>query len=164
MSSPFIGQIRLVGFNFNPSGYAKCDGQLLQISQNSAMFNLLGTTYGGDGVNTFGLPDLRGRVPVHQGTSYVLGQKSGTESVTLTTTQIPSHTHQLACDAATGTLQTPGGNHLAAAYRSYGPGTTPVAMHSSSVSSTGGGMAHSNIMPLLTINYVISLFGIFPSP
>ena len=163
MSTPFIGQIRLVGFNFNPRDYAKCDGQLLPISQNSAMFALLGTTYGGDGITTFGLPDLRGRVPLHIGTSYAQGQTGGTETVALAANQMPTHTHALACNVAIGTSSTPAGNFPASAYRSYGPGTTQVSMHASSVSSVGSGTAHDNLMPFLTINYVIALFGIFPS-
>ncbi len=131
------------------------------ISQNSAMFALLGTTYGGDGVTTFGLPDLRGRVPLHIGTGYAQGQIGGAETVTLTANQMPSHTHTLTCNVATGTSQTPAGNFLATAYRSYGPGTTQVSMHASSVSSVGSGTAHNNLMPYLTINYVIALEGIF---
>jgi microcystin-dependent protein len=163
MSTPFIGQVRLVGFNFAPRDHARCDGQLLSISQNSAMFALLGTTYGGDGVSTFALPDLRGRVPLHIGTGYVQGQIGGAETVALTANQMPSHTHALTCNVATGTSPTPAGNFLASAYRSYGPGTTQVSMNASSVSSVGSGTAHNNLMPLLTINYVIALFGVFPS-
>ena len=163
MSNPFLGQIRLVGFQFTPRGYAKCDGQPIQISQNSALFALLGTIYGGDGVTTFGLPDLRGRVPVHTGTGYVQGQLGGAETATLTANHMPSHTHTLTGNVTPGTSQTPAGNFLATAYRSYGPGTTQVSMHSSSVSIVGSGTAHPNLMPYLTINYVIALEGIFPS-
>ena len=173
MSEPFVGQVIAVGFNFAPVGWALCQGQLLPISQNAALFSLLGTTYGGDGQSTFGLPDLRGRAALGMGQGsglqpYVLGQPGGVESVTLTANQFASHTHALQA-AATATTPTPGSGVVlgtpAAATPIYatgaGIGTT---LAPSAVSpATGGGGPHENRQPSLTINYIISLFGIFPS-
>jgi microcystin-dependent protein len=166
MSSPYIGEIRLVGFNFAPQGWAKCDGQLLDISQNDVLFQLIGTTFGGDGQQTFALPDLRGRVPIHSGTgpglsNYQIGQSGGTETVTLTTQQLPGHTHAGAgaVGAADTNLSTgmpaSGGPDLYA--NAQGAGTSIAG------TNTGGNQPHENMGPFVTINFVISLFGIFPS-
>jgi len=171
---PFLGQIQAFGFNFAPRGWAKCDGGLLQISQHSALFSLLGTTYGGDGETTFGLPDLRGRTPIHQGqgpglTNRIIGQKAGAETVTLTASNMPTHTH-----AATlkGTTQappptfedTPTGKVLAKG-NEYSDGNSDTDMGASSITNanTGGGQAHANMQPFLTVNYCIALTGVFPS-
>jgi microcystin-dependent protein len=169
MSLPYVGEIRLVGFNFAPLGWAFCDGSLLSIAENEVLFNLIGTTYGGDGQNTFALPDLRGRVPVHQGTgqsTYVMGQAGGVENVALTTGQIPSHTHALAASSA---LATPAafkaamlGSSTTASY--YGTGTPTTAMAAGALVPVGGSQQHENVAPSLALNFIISLFGVFPSP
>ena len=168
----FIGEIRMVGFNFNPRDWAKCDGQLLPINQNSALFSLLGTQYGGDGETTFGLPDLRGRAPIHAGNgpglpNYNIGQKGGHESVALTTGQLPQHSHGVTIDAssAEGDTAIPGGNSLA---KSGSGGYTTQATDSTlggvSTANVGSGQAHPNMQPYQAVNFVIALTGIFPSP
>ena len=163
MSEPFIGEIRLVGFNFAPQDWAFCDGSLLAISQNTALFSLLGTTYGGDGQNTFALPDLRGRVPVHVGSVNTLGQSAGTETVTVTTAQLPVHTHPLEASAALATSTDPtGAAPSAATSRVYAPPADVVPL-SSTTTSTRGGQAHANVMPFLCLNFIISLYGVYPS-
>ena len=177
MSDPFIGQIVSFGFTFAPVNWALCQGQTIPISQNDALYNLLGTTFGGDGVNTFALPNLSGRIPVNQGqggglSSYVMGQVSGTESVTLTTNTIPSHTHTVVASSSAGTSNTPS----AGAYLSdEGPGTpavstyvagtpaTQTALAGTTISQTGNSLPHENRQPFLCINYCIALFGIYPS-
>ena len=164
----------MVGFNFAPVGYALCNGQLLPISQNTALFSLLGTTYGGNGTTTFALPDLRGRVAVHSGqgpglSPYVLGQQSGTESVTLITSQLPAHNHTLQVNdnttgiAATGAggflnSKTESGESVAASGLS-----APATLSGSAITPSGGNQPHNNIQPYLCINFVIALQGIFPS-
>ena len=167
MSQPYVGEIRMGGWNFAPSGWAFCDGTLIAISQNSTLFNLIGTTYGGDGQSTFALPDLRGRLPVHQGSnsfgSYVIGQQAGTETVMLTTPQIPAHSHALEGSASGATSTDPTGQTFAASNVDvYVPPTATTSMNSSTT-STGGGQPHDNRMPYLCIAFVISLFGVFPS-
>jgi microcystin-dependent protein len=167
MASPYVGEIRLVAFNFAPAGWAFCDGQLLPISQYETLFNLIGTTYGGDGQSTFALPDLRGRVPVHMGNGYVIGQPGGVEQVTLTASQIPAHAHQALCSTAAPTTASPAGAVWAAdsgtdtPYKSGGP--AGVSMRAGAIGNAGGGQPHENRQPFLCINYVISFFGIFPS-
>lgn len=175
---PFLGEIRAVGFNYAPNNWALCQGQLLPINQNSALFALLGTTYGGDGRTTFGLPDLRGRLIVHPGqgaglSRYTLGQLSGTENTTLLVTQLPTHTHGLSSDLVVGATTTngstasPAGNVLApnTSMQRYSS-TSDTLMATTSVTgtaaATGGSTAHSNIMPYLSLNYIIALAGIFP--
>ena len=166
MSSPFIGEIRMLGCNFAPAGWAFCSGQLMSIAENSALFDLIGTTYGGDGVQTFALPNLQGRIPMHQGPGFVIGQMAGTESVTLNTNQIPGHTHP--AQAGNGSVGT-AGNSPAGAYFNKWTGSafgTPGAnatLNPAAVSTVGGGQSHDNMPPFLAINFVISLFGIFPS-
>ncbi|MGY3090569.1 microcystin-dependent protein [Hymenobacter sp. UYAg731] len=174
---PFVGEIRAVGFNFAPRGWALCQGQLLAISQNTALFSLLGTNYGGDGRTTFGLPDLRSRLIVQPGqgpglSNYVLGQLSGSESVVLTANQMPAHTHTLSgvtvnANSAAGTAAAPAGNVLGSNANVQHYAASPDAqMAASSVSGTttpaGSGNPHANTMPSLGLNYVIALQGIYP--
>jgi microcystin-dependent protein len=174
MSQPFIGEIRLFGASFAPAGWALCQGQLMPISENDALFTLLGTTYGGDGQETFGLPDLQGRVPVHTGgtTGYILGEEGGVESVTLTTQQIPAHTHAPAAAAGGGggTTNIPGANTILAdsnttvtnPYVTPFAGASQIALNAQTITPTGGSQPHDNFQPTLCVSYIISLFGIFP--
>ncbi|MGA8223300.1 MAG: tail fiber protein [Candidatus Acidiferrales bacterium] len=167
----FLGQILMVSFQFAPKGWALCNGQILPITQNTALFSLLGTTFGGDGVRTFALPDLRGRVPIHQGTDsatgtpFTLGQTGGEEQVTLLVSQIPAHTHSLSAESAVGTSNNPSGNIWGAQSRLnvYSSSSADIAMSFSSVSFAGGSQPHDNHSPYLTINYIIALVGVFPS-
>jgi microcystin-dependent protein len=170
MENPFVGEIALVGFNFAPVGWALCNGQLLAINQNTALFSLLGTMYGGDGVTTFALPDLRGRVPLHMGqgpglSNRTIGEAAGAESSTLTPAQMPAHTHQAMSTSFNGVTDSPVGNvpaRDAAGTPIYG--TVPNApMHAGAIQSTGGSQPHDNMQPFLAINYIISLVGIYPS-
>jgi microcystin-dependent protein len=165
MADPYIGEIRMVGFNFAPQGWAFCDGQLLAISQNTALFSLLGTTYGGNGQTTFALPDLRSRVPMHKGqgpglSSYLLGQNGGVEAVTLTVPQIPLHSHPTPCSSDDPNAGSPVNNVLAAVSTSIYSNTSNASMAST---SAGGGQPHTNQQPYLVINFCIALQGIFPS-
>jgi microcystin-dependent protein len=168
MAEPFLGQLMCVGFNFAPQGWALCNGQLLPISQNTALFSLLGTTYGGNGTTSFALPNLQGRVPAHTGgpSNYVQGEMSGFDSVTLTTAQIPSHTHAGNADAAPGNQPGPIGNYPAA----DGAGVTAEysaafsgQMNANMIAPTGGGQPHENRQPTLVLNWIIALQGIYPS-
>jgi len=165
MSQPYVGEIRIVGFNFAPQGWAFCDGAQLAISQNDVLFNLIGTTYGGDGVQTFNLPDLQGRVPIHMGSGFVQGQFSGTETATLSTNELPSHSHILEASSAGATANTPAGNVFAtASIDAYIPPTTVVATTSvTTADPSSGGGPHENMMPFLGLNFIISMFGIYPS-
>jgi microcystin-dependent protein len=171
MGQPFIGEIRMFGGNFAPAGWAFCDGAIMNIADNDPLFQLIGTTYGGDGVSTFGLPDLRGRVPIHMGTSsttgtsYVEGQNGGVEQVTLTTQQIPVHSHALVATTNLASLNAASGAFLAqpqvmAPY--FGAAGTQ-SLNASSIGQTGGSQPHSNFQPYLCISFIISLFGVFPS-
>jgi|EP00670_Eutreptiella_braarudii_P007004 microcystin-dependent protein len=169
-SEPFLGEIRYVGFTFCPRGWTDANGQLLPISQNSALFSLFGTTYGGDGRTTFGLPDLRGRAPIHTGSGPGLtnrrqGQKGGTESETLTVNQIPSHTHTLQASTDGATKAEPAGMLLSEGCRPiYTDQTTnQQALHSSSITNAGGGQDHNNMSPFLTIRACVATVGLFPS-
>ncbi len=167
MAQPYVGEIRMFAGNFAPAGWMFCEGQLLPISENETLFQLIGTTYGGDGQSTFGLPDLRGRLPVHFGNSFTLAQTGGAESTTLTVPQIPGHTHALAASTASGNASSPQGNVVAqtdgtiSLYISDPPG---VDMHAAALGATGGSQPHTNLQPYLCIDFIISLFGIFPSP
>jgi microcystin-dependent protein len=170
MSSPFVGEIRMFAGNFAPQGWDLCQGQLLSIAEFSVLFQLLGTTYGGDGTRTFGLPDLRGRIPVHQGTnpnnriSYVAGQKGGEEQVTLTVNQIPQHTHVAQAQTANGSQQGPQAGVWASSSLDQFSSTSPNGtMNPAAVSAAGSSQAHTNIMPYLAVNFIIALFGTFPS-
>jgi len=165
MSEPFLAEVRIVGFNFAPRGWALCDGQILPISQYTAVFSLMGTTYGGDGRTTFGLPDLRGRVPLHPGGNGVTwGQKSGYENVSLTSQQIPNHTHTLSADGSDAVYNFGNGNMLAKPQiASYSPPENLTQMPSGAISTVGGSQGHNNLMPYLTMNFCIALQGTFPS-
>ncbi|WP_425102045.1 phage tail protein [Tropicibacter sp. S64] len=174
MGQEYIGQILLVGYNFAQRNFAKCDGQLIAISQNSALFSLFGTIYGGDGQTTFGLPDLRGRVPIHEGhgpglSLRVIGQKSGQEDVTLTLNEIPNHNHTpiLRAEGRAGNLDDPTGNMLAAhtgAFRAQAA-AEDVSLNADSIveQNIGGSQSHNNMQPYLVMNYQVCLYGIFPS-
>jgi microcystin-dependent protein len=165
MSQSFIGEIRMFAGNFAPDGWMMCEGQTLYISENDALFTLIGTTYGGDGQETFNLPDLRGRVPIHQGSNYLMGDMGGVEQVTLTTQQIPSHNHAAIGAAVTGD-QTTANGALPANSVTITPylNTAPDAnFNASAISPAGGSQPHANFQPYLCLNYIISLFGIFPS-
>ncbi len=170
MSSPFIGEIRMFGGNFAPQGWAFCDGATMAISENDALFALIGTTYGGDGQSTFNLPDLRGRVPVHQGTlngggsTYTMGEMGGVESVTLTLNQIPAHRHGAVANSAGASSPSPAGGVWAAGnVVAAVPGASANAtMNPNAVAGAGGSQPHDNMVPFLTINFIISLFGVYP--
>jgi microcystin-dependent protein len=166
MSTPFIGEIRMFGGNFAIRGWAFCNGALLDIQQNDTLFSLIGTTYGGDGQSTFALPDLQGRIPIHQGGGFTLGQKGGVESVTLTTQQIPSHAHPPQCNSAAGDLGSPQNAVWAASATNqtlYSDGPPTATMNSACMTSDGGSQPHENMMPYLVISFIISLEGIYPS-
>ncbi len=171
MSEPFVGQIKMFAGNFAPQGYAFCDGQLLAISQNDALFSLLGTIYGGDGRTTFGLPGLRGRIPVHQGTGpglapRTLGSKGGAETVTVTPQQLPTHSHTFQASTATGDQSNPSGACLAGSanlrlYRDVGTSTNLAP--ATAITNAGGSQAHANLARFQCVHYIIALFGIYPS-
>lgn len=181
MSNPYLGEVRIFAGSFNPRGWAFCRGQLLAIAQNDALYALVGTTFGGDGQTTFGLPDLQGRIPIGQGqgpglASYVLGQASGTEGVVLTISQMPSHSHAMYASTVKGNQPTPvttsvpaspdqgNPNTTATYYVQPGPNPlTPSTLAPTTISSQGGNQAHDNIMPSLCLNYIIALEGVFPS-
>ena len=166
MSSPFIGEIRMFGGNFAPAGWAFCDGALVPISENDALFNLIGTTYGGDGQTTFGLPDLRGRIPIHPDSgNFQLGQAAGTETVTLTVSQIPAHSHTALASAGGSATSSPTNNTWGAAASNspYTDQAFNAQMNAQAIGSVGGSQPHDNFMPYLCVSFIISLFGIFPS-
>jgi microcystin-dependent protein len=164
MSEPYVGEIRIVGFSFAPVDWAFCDGQLLPISQYSTVFNLIGTTYGGDGQTTFALPNLQSRVPMHQGNGFTLGQTGGVENVTLTVSQIPAHTHPVQVNSSGGNSNSPGGNFWANWTGSqYSDQGTNASMNTGVISSVGGSLPHDNIKPYLALNFIFSLFGVYPS-
>lgn len=166
MGQPYVGEIRMFAGNFPPSGWMFCEGQLLPISENEVLFQLIGTTYGGDGQTTFALPDLRGRLPIHQGNGFTLAETGGAETITLTVGQIPAHSHALQASSNNASTANAGGNVLAQtpSYTPYISGTTPsTALAATSGGATGGSQPHSNIQPYLCVDFIISLFGIFPS-
>lgn len=181
MSDPYLGEIKLISFNFPPKNWAMCNGQLLPINQNQALFSLLGTTYGGNGQTTFGLPDLRGRVAMHFGNGHTQGERSGTEGHVLTIQQLPAHTHPLAASksnaissGAAGTVPTGGNKVMAQALAAVGKSVVPVqlygtgavtgAMAADTLTNVGSGQAHENRQPYLALNYIIALVGLFPTP
>jgi microcystin-dependent protein len=170
MSQPYVGEIRLFAGNFAPSGWGFCDGSLQSIAENETLFNLIGTTYGGDGQNTFALPDLRSRVPVHTGSlagvTYVIGQSGGVEQVTLNSTTLPSHNHAAGCTNADGNSANPAGSIPAVNATALAYGTIPpnVGMNPAIIGNAGGNQPHDNIQPYLCVSFIISFFGIFPSP
>ncbi len=164
MGTPYVGEIRMFAGNFAPVGWMFCAGQLLPISENETLFNLIGTTYGGDGQTTFALPNLQSRVPVHMGNGFTLAQAGGEETVTLTTSQIPAHSHVPQANSGTGTQTSPSGNVWAnSANFPYSPNAPNAAMDPGAVGQAGGSQPHDNMVPFLVINFIISLFGIFPS-
>jgi microcystin-dependent protein len=168
MSQPYVGEIRMFAGNFAPAGWMFCEGQLLPISEYETLFNLIGTTYGGDGQSTFALPDLRGRLPIDQGNGFTLAQQGGVETVTLTTQQIPTHTHAFIATTTTATATTPAGNFAAsssgATISPYGTDAPLSILQPQSIASAGGSQPHDNFQPYLCIDFIISLFGVFPSP
>lgn len=166
MAQPYVGEIRMFAGNFAPAGWMFCEGQLLPISEYETLFNLIGTTYGGDGQSTFALPDLRGRLPVHQGNGFTLAETGGVEEVTLTVNQIPAHSHAFLASSDQANTLNPGGNVIATPltatpFFAQSP-TTP--LNANSISAVGGSQPHTNFQPYLCVDFIISLFGIFPSP
>ena len=165
MAQPYVGEIRIFGGNYAPAGWMFCAGQLLPISEYETLFNLIGTTYGGDGQSTFALPDLRGRLPIHYGNVMLIGETGGAESITLTTVQIPMHSHAFLASSGAGS-QSNSANNVPAASPSislYLEDVPAVAMHANSVLPDGGSQPHDNFQPYLCVSFIISLFGIFPS-
>jgi microcystin-dependent protein len=162
MSEPFLSEIRIMSFNFAPKGWAFCNGQLLPINQNQALFSLLGTTYGGDGRVNFGLPDLRGRVPMHMGDGHTLGERGGQEAHTLTQQELPTHTH-LANAVTANANAGPTGHFFAAANALYHPSPANTSLAPTTISNLGGSQPHENRQPFLTLSFAIALQGIFPS-
>jgi microcystin-dependent protein len=163
---PHLGEIRMFGGNFAPAGWAFCNGQLLPISENDALFTLIGTTYGGDGQETFALPNLQSRVPVHQGNGFVMGQAAGVESVTLTTQQVPVHTHPFLGSQNQGSTTNPPSNvvgGIPGGGSVYIQDQTGVALNSQSLQAVGGSQPHDNLQPYLCVSFIISLFGVFPT-
>jgi microcystin-dependent protein len=166
MAQPYVGEIRMFAGNFAPAGWMFCEGQLLPISENETLFQLLGTTYGGDGQSTFALPDLRGRIPLHQGNGFILAETGGAEEITLTVSQIPAHSHPMLATNSIANDANPASNVFAQAntidpYQSTAGGS-PMAPQS--VGSVGGSQPHNNFQPYLCVDFIISLFGLFPSP
>ena len=164
MAQPYVGEIRMFGGNFAPAGWMFCEGQLLPISENETLFNLIGTTYGGDGQETFALPDLRGRLPIHQGNSFALAQTGGVEEVTLSVQQIPIHNHPLIGSKTAGNQSSPVGsvpaaNNVVSIYSAAVPASN---MATQMLLPAGGSQPHTNFQPYLCIDFIISLFGIFP--
>lgn len=165
MSEPFLSEIKILSFQYAPRGWAMCNGQLLPINQNQALFALLGTTYGGDGRVTFALPDLRGRAPLHRSNGHPLGQSAGTEAHTLSLPELPQHTHTISALTADATARTPAANMPAFAHdEAYGLPGTLASASPASIASAGGSQAHNNMQPYLTLNFCIAMQGIFPSP
>ena len=164
MAQPYVGEIRLFAGNFAPAGWIFCDGSILPISENETLFNLIGTTYGGDGQSTFALPDLRGRVPIHTSNTYVLATSAGSESVTLTSGQIPAHNHPALAVSSPGSRANPTDAVWAgSSVNQYSAAAPSAAMTAASVAPTGGNQPHDNMLPYLAVNYIFSLYGIFPS-
>jgi microcystin-dependent protein len=167
MSDPFVAEIRMFGFNFPPKGWAQCNGQLLPLSQNTALFALVGTFYGGDGKSTFALPNLQGSVPVHAGqgsglSQYFLGQQSGSEAVTLLQSEIPIHTHQLSFSEESGNANNPAGATFGTGETVYALPANTVQMAPQALAPAGGSLPHNNLMPYLVVNFCIAMQGVFP--
>ncbi len=168
MAEPFLSEVRIMSFVFAPRGWALCNGQLLPINQNQALFSLLGTTFGGDGRVNFALPDLRGRVPLHVGSGLTLGQRAGEQAHTLSQAEMPTHAHGMSASAQPASQGTPAGAMVAAPSSSIGPvystGTAATTLSAGTLSTIGGSQAHLNMQPFLTLSFCIALQGIFPSP
>ncbi len=166
MAQPYVGEIRMFGGGFAPAGWMFCEGQLLPISENETLFQLIGTTYGGDGESTFALPDLRGRLPVHQGNGFVLAETGGVESITLTVNQIAAHSHPLLASLNSGSQGNPQTNVTAQSpsVALYIEAATAANLNAQAMTSVGGSQPHTNLQPYLCVSFIISLFGIFPSP
>jgi len=165
MAQPYVGEVRMFAGNFAPAGWMFCEGQLLPISEYETLFNLIGTTYGGDGQSTFALPDLRGRIPLHQGSGFVLAETGGVEEITLTVSQIPTHSHPLLGNPGNGSQTTPTNNFLATStlVQPYALENADAPMAATAITATGGSQPHTNFQPYLCVDFIISLFGIFPS-
>lgn len=165
MAEPFLSEIRIMSFNFPPKGWAFCNGQLLPINQNQALFALLGTTYGGNGQTNFALPNLRGRTPIHMGSGHSLGEAAGSTAVTVNIQQLPHHTHVLQATKNAATASSGNGQVMAASvnYEAYRPFSNPTTLQPATVSGVGGSQAHNNMQPYLTLSFCIALQGIFPS-
>lgn len=166
MAQPYVGEIRMFAGNFAPAGWMFCEGQLLPISENETLFQLIGTTYGGDGESTFALPDLRGRIPVHMGNGFILAETGGAEEITLTTQQIPAHSHPFLASTNIANQSSPANNVVAqsSAADLYIEDVPDVSLAPNSISPVGGSQPHTNFQPYLCVDFIISLFGIFPSP
>jgi microcystin-dependent protein len=165
MAEPFLSEIRIMSFEFAPKGWAMCNGQLLPINQNQALFSLLGTTFGGDGRVNFALPDLRGRTPIHVGSGHTLGERGGEQAHTVSIAELPQHTHSVRASKQTSNAESPTGNLLAGANNLYRrPSTSLVALAPGTIGNNGGSQAHLNMQPFLTLGFCIALQGIFPSP
>jgi microcystin-dependent protein len=164
MAEPFLGELRIMSFVFAPRGWALCNGQLLPINQNQALFSLLGTTFGGDGRVNFALPDLRARTPIHVGSGHTVGERGGETAHTLSISEIPQHTHVAQASSTNGNAPVAPNNVLAAALNVYGAAQALTSIHASSVTNVGGSQAHLNMQPFLTLSFCIALQGIFPSP
>jgi len=163
MAEPFLSEIRIMSFGFPPKGWATCDGQLLPINQNQALFSLLGTTYGGDGRVNFGLPDLRSRTPMHMGNGHTLGERGGEQGHTLSISEIPTHVHTAMASPTNGTTPVPTGNYLGPGSKLYAGSGNLTSLLPATVGNIGGSQAHLNMQPFLTLNFSIALQGIFPS-
>jgi len=165
MAQPYVGEIRMFAGNFAPAGWMFCEGQLLPISENETLFQLIGTTYGGDGQSTFALPDLRGRIPIHQGNGFILAETGGAEEITLTVNQIPAHSHPLLASSQGASDRNVANQVLAQALTQiYIQDTPAVNLNAQMIGSVGGSQPHTNFQPYLCVDFIISLFGIFPSP
>jgi microcystin-dependent protein len=166
MAQPYVGEIRMFGGNFAPAGWMFCEGQLLPISENETLFNLIGTTYGGDGQSTFALPDLRGRLPMHQGNGFILAETGGAEEITLTVPQIPAHNHPFLGSGSVANDPNPSPNVVgeSSAISLYQSASPNAPMASQMVGSVGGSQPHTNFQPYLCVDFIISLFGLFPRP
>jgi microcystin-dependent protein len=166
MAQPYVGEIRMFGGNFAPAGWMFCEGQLLPISENETLFQLIGTTYGGDGQETFALPDLRGRIPIHQGNGFILAETGGAEEITLTVAQVPSHVHAPLCSFGTASVQDPSNSvpAVSTAQAYFNSFVNPTNLSAQAIGPVGGSQPHTNFQPYLCVDFIISLFGIFPSP